>query len=551
MARRFLFLYALGLWILRGSTVNLNCLLCCCQNPDDDCQNDRSQQQANPLPPPDPLRDPNPIWRQCNSRPLHGQTWACEADNIDFPTVECLVQDIKTCDLLNKDGASTIFYSFGVATIEVRPNVRNKLAPKGVMFNDGLMRDDDWWPKVIANKRFHIGDPTRMNDPSKRSNGLNRNDIFVARMSEALARASTNDVYLVYSQEVGKGGKDRDIGGIYQLPLPIDTKDPDPAKKVPNAWRTWEFPTIQKHTKVKKIYGVEKSKSFPLTNVEWTRGAGQRELAESYASELELPPLSGGNSAKLRRDNGDACAGGSPSSLPSPTANPGAPKCVYIGPEPPTQPEAYCTCDGKSSLPLTTLKTNAPVTDSCSYRAQPTGSQASKPRKSPTPTTNKDVCLVCTPYAANEDDCTSMPNCAPIKGAATVEAGSSAVNVGTLTSDALYTSVSKALESICPPATQTTEFTHCSTNSASIKRIKYVADESLFDDGEFVVSVKSSQYNRTSLRDALIRSAATTAKFSTTDKNSYVAHYTVPEKRRWWHRPVRVAKRALGCWNLA
>lgn len=142
MARRLLTLCCiLGLWILRASSVNLKCLLCCCQNPGDDCGNDPNQQQANPPPPPGVL--PGAKWRQCNARPPKGQKWACEDDGLDFPTVDCLVQDIKTCDLLNKDGASTIFYSFGVATKEARPKVRDKLDPHGVMFNDGLMSDAD------------------------------------------------------------------------------------------------------------------------------------------------------------------------------------------------------------------------------------------------------------------------------------------------------------------------------------------------------------------------------------------------------------------------
>ena len=539
MARRLLLLSLLSLWTLRVSSVNLKCLLCCCQNPDDDCE---PKNEA--------------IWRGCNARPANGEKWACEADDLDFPTVDCLVQDITTCDVLNKDGASTVFYSFGVPTREARPNVRDKLTPKGLMFNDGLMNDEDWWQKVVNNPKYHIADPTRMKDASKRSYGLNRNDIFVARMSEALARTSKNDVYLVYGEEVGGGGKDGDLGGIYQLPLPVDPNNPDPVKRIPNAWRTWEFPTIQKYSEVQKIYGVDKSQGFPLTNVEWTRNTGQKVLPDSYASELELPPLAG-NSAKFRRDTASACPAAaattsgpkstlSPTSTPEPTSSPDAPKCTYVAPEPPSVPKAYCTCDGKSSLPLTSLSTNAPVTESCAYRAQPTGSQTSNPNTAPSPTTNKNVCEVCTPYAANEADCTKISGCTPIKGAATVEAGSSAVNVGTLTSDALYTSISEALESICPPATQTTGFTHCSTDVATIQGIDYVADDLLLTDGEFVVQVKSSQYNLTSLRDALIKSAATAAKFSTTDKNSYVAHYTVHEQRRWWHSSANLAKRAFG-----
>ncbi|KAI4181927.1 MAG: hypothetical protein LQ346_006676 [Caloplaca aetnensis] len=423
------------------------------------------------------------------------------------------------------------------------------------MFNDGLMNDGSW-DKVLKKAKYAIGDRTIMDDPSKKSHGLNRNNIFVARMSEALARVSANDVYFVYGQAVGEGGKDDGLGGVYQLPRPVSDRNPKP---VPNAWRTYEFPTLQKYSSVNRIYGVDGSTAYPLDHVEWTRGTNQKELPDSNASDLELPPLSGGNSAKFRRGNGDACPGAAattsvptmtstatPSAGSEPTKNPGAPDCTYIGPQPPVIDEAFCTCDGKSSLPLTSLTTKGPESDSCAYTAQPTGVQPMNPNPPPEATTRLDVCEVCTPYAANEDDCTKIPGCTPALGAATVEAGSSAINVGTLTSDALYTSVSQAIQSLCPPATKAGEFAHCATEAASIKGITYVADDQLLDDGELVVQVKSSQYNLTSLRDALIKSAAMTAKFSTSDKNSYVAKYSVLEQRRWWHGPTNLAKRTLG-----
>ncbi|KAL8920513.1 MAG: hypothetical protein Q9208_006263, partial [Pyrenodesmia sp. 3 TL-2023] len=494
---------------------------------------------------------PNPIWSPCNARPPNGQQWACEADNLQFPTVECLVQDMKTCDIVNRGGANTVFYSFGAATVGARVNVRDNLTPKGVMFNDGLMSDADWSKKVLENPKYAIGDRTIMDDPSKRSHGLDRGNIFVARMSEAMARVSTNDVYMVYGQPVGEGGMDAGLGGVYQLPRPKD--------QVPNAWRIFEFPTLQKYSSVNKIFGVDGSNGYPLDHVEWTRGSNQRVLPDSYASDLELPPLAGGNSAKFRRRDGGACPGAAattsvptitstpmPSAGAKPTKNPGAPDCTYIAPAPPVRNKAFCTCDGKSSLPLTTLTTNGPVTDSCAYAAQPTGVQAMNPNEPPKATTRMDICEVCTPYSENEDECTKIPGCTPALGAATVEAGSSAINVGTLTSDALYTSISQKTQSLCPPATKAGEFAHCATEAASIKGITYVADDELLRDGELVVQVKSSQYNLTSLRDALIKSAAMTAKFSTSPKNSYPASFRVFVKRRWWHGPMNLAKRTLG-----
>lgn len=107
------------------------------------------------------------------------------------------------------------------------------------MFNDGLLSDADWYGKcVYNNQKFKVGDPTRVNDPSKQSSFMNRNDILVARMSEALARVSKGNVYLVYGQEVGDGGQDNGLGGVYQLPRPIDPNNPNPEQKIPNAWRS-------------------------------------------------------------------------------------------------------------------------------------------------------------------------------------------------------------------------------------------------------------------------------------------------------------------------
>ncbi|KAL8901267.1 MAG: hypothetical protein Q9207_005286 [Kuettlingeria erythrocarpa] len=521
----------------RAYSVRFGCLPCCCQNPDDDCELEPPRPPGQPAP---PGFFPDPKWSQCNARPRNGQKWACEADNLDFPTVECLVQDIKTCDVVNKNGASTVFYSFGVATVGARQNVRDKLIPKGVMFNDGLMNDGSW-DKVLKRAKYAIGDPTIMDDPSKKSHGLSRNNIFVARMSEALARVSTNDVYFVYGQEVGEGGKDDGLGGVYQLPRPVSDSN---LKPVPNAWRTYEFPTLQKYSSVNKIYGVDGSTGYPLDHVEWTRGTKQKELPDSNASDLELPPLAGGHSAKFRRGNGDACAGAaattttptmtttSTSSAGSkPSKIPKAPDCTYVGPEPPVINEAFCTCDGKSSL----LSRRQVILASNDPNDKGAGDRQLRIHSPADGYPNQES----QPYAESDDQLGRI-------GAATVEAGSSAINVGTLTSDALYTSVSRAIESLCPPATKAGEFAHCATEAAAIKGITYVAHDELLLNGELVVQVKSSQYNLTSLGDALIKSAAMTAKFSTSEKNSYVATYSVLQERRWWHGPTNLAKRTLG-----
>lgn len=40
----------------------------------------------------------------CLNRPPAGELWACQDPSIDFPTVECLLADIKTCGIV---GAAT------------------------------------------------------------------------------------------------------------------------------------------------------------------------------------------------------------------------------------------------------------------------------------------------------------------------------------------------------------------------------------------------------------------------------------------------------------
>lgn len=78
----------------------------------------------------------------------------------------------------------------------------------------------------------------------------------------------------------------------------------------------------------------------------------------------------------------------------------------------------------------------------------------------------------------------------------TFQAGSSPVHVGTLTGTALYTSVSSALEKLCPPVSQTKNPTACETGSVVVHDIEYISDDSLDTDGELVVKVAASSYTR-------------------------------------------------------
>lgn len=187
-----------------------------------------------------------------------------------------------------------------------------------------------------------------------------------------------------------------------------------------------------------------------------------------------------------------------------------------------------CVCDS-STLPIlsSNLATATGPDASCAYSTMPGRTAVLKITTTAMgpATTNMAICQVCTPQGVNQDSCTKIPNCAPEKAAVTVQAGTKPVHVGTLTGTSLYSSISSALETLCPTVSQTTSMTKCSeTDTVSIKNIPYV-DQDTLEYGKLDITVKDSQYNVTSLRDAMIHSAALTAQHSATGKNCKEANY--------------------------
>ena len=127
-----------------------------------------------------------------------------------------------------------------------------------------------------------------------------------------------------------------------------------------------------------------------------------------------------------------------------------------------------------------------------------------------------------------------------------MELGSSSVNVGILTSDALYTSISNALTSLCPTATDA-----CTTDTVTINGISYLEPDIenellLKTDGVLEVKVDSSHYNVSSLRDAIIKSAAISAQYAATGNSQCQSlDYTDYMRKRWWYPAVRLIRRQL------
>jgi hypothetical protein len=184
---------------------------------------------------------------------------------------------------------------------------------------------------------------------------------------------------------------------------------------------------------------------------------------------------------------------------------------------------AHCVCNGVTLRLLTQTHVTV-ATQSCEYTSIPTGGHITTKVHLGPATTNTKMCQVCTPVVNNEDECTSMKNCIVQTGAVTVQAGSSSVHVGTVTGSALYTGVSKALESLCPSVTQTTSMTGCETGTAKISNVPYV-NAGFLSKGTIDIKVGASQYNHTSLRDAMIRSAALAAMHAASGKNCYKVDY--------------------------
>ena len=119
-----------------------------------------------------------------------------------------------------------------------------------------------------------------------------------------------------------------------------------------------------------------------------------------------------------------------------------------------------CICtSGSTTKTLPLLATYVNYDSSCAYSNLDTSTIAITQDFGP-PTTNTMICQACTPTTDFGATCTSLPNCIPQTPSATIQIGSSPVQVGTLTSAALYTSISSAIASLCPPTA-----TACDENS--------------------------------------------------------------------------------------
>lgn len=94
-----------------------------------------------------------------------------------------------------------------------------------------------------------------------------------------------------------------------------------------------------------------------------------------------------------------------------------------------------------------------------------------------------------------------MTSCTPKVAQVTNTVGSSSVHVGPLTGTALYTSISKALETACPSVTQTKSATHCQgTEPVKIPKVAYKEGDGTRGYGELELLVDNGFYDTTPRR---------------------------------------------------
>ncbi|KAL9094048.1 MAG: hypothetical protein Q9165_003718 [Trypethelium subeluteriae] len=125
----------------------------------------------------------------------------------------------------------------------------------------------------------------------------------------------------------------------------------------------------------------------------------------------------------------------------------------------------------------------------------------------------------------------------------TVEVGQRSQNVGTLTGEPLYSSVSSALEKICPTPSNNA-YANCSADLVSVGDILYGDGKGSQGQGELDISVTSSYYSSTQLRDAMIQAAALTANTSATGKNCRTIQWAVTEEHETYHNTFTLCNSA-------
>lgn len=269
-------------------------------------------------------------------------------------------------------------------------------------------------------------------------------------------------------------------------------------------------------------------------------------LPNLCTAQMSLPPYTSAYTA------GTSLKAASPSA-PAPT---GPPICENQA-DPDNAGPDYCYCSqGKSTTRV------APITGDggpCPWTTLPITNAEPMPTFTPPPETNTalysytagyDVIACQSSIVSREDNvavtsCTGSTYTISELPHATVQVGRSTQNVGTLSSAALYTAVSNALTSVCPPPA-TGSSTYC-TAAATITGVSYTFNDTVDvwekrevtphndkrvavpelrhqkvttvkSDGELIISVPTSNYTSKGILNSMIALAASQFAGSASDK---------------------------------
>jgi hypothetical protein len=109
---------------------------------------------------------------------------------------------------------------------------------------------------------------------------------------------------------------------------------------------------------------------------------------------------------------------------------------------------------------------------------------------------------------------------------ASMELGSSKVNVGsTMTGEALFTSVSNAVMSLCPTPTSDGAWTSCETGVVEVGEATWLNDKEP-EKGKLTVHLTDAQYNSTKYLDLFVQMLAGAANASATGTNCNLLDWT-------------------------
>lgn len=176
--------------------------------------------------------------------------WNCAKPTLKFPTVDCIKADMEACGVIGT--GPTVFYSMGAGANEARTMVRDKLSPRGVMFNDALPQK---WTDAL-NKVAHFG-----------LTSAKAQTVMAAKISVALAELTSGEAFFVVDKREGEYGG----VGAYQTPKTSNNG---------NMWRDYEFPTLQKNSAVTKVICIALNGEQAGVHVtDWTRGGKHEVLA--------------------------------------------------------------------------------------------------------------------------------------------------------------------------------------------------------------------------------------------------------------------------------